>query len=108
MGLFKIVFTYKGHTIALKTIIFKNFIKLKGQALPKYSMRMILIRNNYGNITMLFWNFHQPNLHFSGNFFDDLSKLLNYFFFFLLMPASDKAIAIPCFVSLTILPPLPE
>jgi len=24
------------------------------------------------------------------------------------MPASDKAIAIPCFVFLTILPPLPE
>jgi len=36
MGLFKIVFIYKGHAIALKTIIFKNFIKLKGQALPKY------------------------------------------------------------------------
>jgi hypothetical protein len=45
MGLFKIVFIYKGHAIALKTIIFKNFIKLKGQALPKYLMRMILIRN---------------------------------------------------------------
>lgn len=54
MGLFKIVFTYKGHAIALKTIIFKNFIKLKGQALPKYLMRMILICNNYGNMTVLF------------------------------------------------------
>ena len=97
MGLFKIVFTYKGHAIALKTIIFKNLLKLKGQALPKILMRMILIRNNYENMTVLFWNFYQPKLHFSGNFSDDRSKLLNYFFFFLLMPASDKAMATACF-----------
>lgn len=31
-----------------------------------------------------------------------------YFFFFFDIPASDKAIAIPCFVDLTILPLLPE
>jgi len=54
MGLFKIVFTYKGHAIALKTIIFKNLLKLKGQALPKYLMIMILILNGTGYYKFVF------------------------------------------------------
>jgi hypothetical protein len=54
MGLFKIVFNYKGLLLLIDNLFFEKLSLVKGQALPKFLMRMILILNTTGYYKFVF------------------------------------------------------